>query len=283
MIDPWSKPATSLIENVSRAVGGIASPWQIKRVAAADAQASVLRAEGEAKAMEITKRAELRVARLEERRQENIEDITFQAASLIGDDAPPSEIDQDWLIYFFNSCQDTSDDEMKIIWSKLLSEEFKHPGNFSKRTIFRISQLTKREANDFTFVCSHIFDVNGKPELLLHQERVNETIGIGRANQLASVGLLNFELLITVSSSKQEFVISHKNQQGTIRGLENSFDPLSGSKHQSPSYWIEVGNFELTDSGKELHRICGAKPTNEIFERTLELTETINRPGLIEF
>lgn len=39
-----SKPATVLIEKVSDAVGGIAKPWQIKRVANAEAEAAKIKA-----------------------------------------------------------------------------------------------------------------------------------------------------------------------------------------------------------------------------------------------
>ena len=36
-----SKPATVLIERVSDAVGGIAKPWQIKRIAKAETKADL--------------------------------------------------------------------------------------------------------------------------------------------------------------------------------------------------------------------------------------------------
>lgn len=38
-----SKPANTLIEKVSSAIGGIFEPWQIKRVAKAEAEAGLIK------------------------------------------------------------------------------------------------------------------------------------------------------------------------------------------------------------------------------------------------
>jgi len=43
-IGELSKPATVLIEKISDAVGGIAKPWQIRRVAKAEAEADKIKA-----------------------------------------------------------------------------------------------------------------------------------------------------------------------------------------------------------------------------------------------
>jgi hypothetical protein len=42
-----SKPADTLIKKVSSAIGGVFEPWQIKRVAKAKAEASLIKAEAE--------------------------------------------------------------------------------------------------------------------------------------------------------------------------------------------------------------------------------------------
>jgi hypothetical protein len=52
-----SKPATMLVEKVSNAVGGIFKPYQIVRVAKAEAEAQRIRAEGEIAVTDIHRRA----------------------------------------------------------------------------------------------------------------------------------------------------------------------------------------------------------------------------------
>ena len=51
-----SKPATALFNKVSNAVGGIAKPWQIERVAKAEAKAEIIRAEARIEISEMEER-----------------------------------------------------------------------------------------------------------------------------------------------------------------------------------------------------------------------------------
>ena len=60
-----SKPATVLIERVSDAVGGIAKPWQIKRVAKAETKADMIRAQARVEISEMEERALIRMVREE--------------------------------------------------------------------------------------------------------------------------------------------------------------------------------------------------------------------------
>jgi hypothetical protein len=60
-----SRPATVLIEKISDAVGGIAKPWQIVRVARAEVTAETIRAQGRMQISEIEERALRRMVREE--------------------------------------------------------------------------------------------------------------------------------------------------------------------------------------------------------------------------
>src|SRR5665811_737521 len=88
-----SKPATTLIEKVSDAVGGIAKPWQINRVAKAEAEADIIRANARVEISEIEQRALLRMVREEGKKQENIESITAQAVPLLSSDSKTEDLD----------------------------------------------------------------------------------------------------------------------------------------------------------------------------------------------
>ncbi len=52
-----SKPADTLIKKVSSAVGGIFEPWQIERVAKAEAKANLIRTQSEIQITKLHKRA----------------------------------------------------------------------------------------------------------------------------------------------------------------------------------------------------------------------------------
>ena len=55
-IGDFSKPATVLIEKISDAIGGYFKPYQIKRVAKAEAEAEIIKIEAQIEATELHRR-----------------------------------------------------------------------------------------------------------------------------------------------------------------------------------------------------------------------------------
>src|SRR5262249_33953518 len=68
-----SRPATVLIEKISNAVGGICKPWQLVRVAKAEAEVERIRKESEIEVTDLHRRAIHRFVVEEAQRQANIE------------------------------------------------------------------------------------------------------------------------------------------------------------------------------------------------------------------
>lgn len=127
-----SKPATVLVEKISDAVGGIFKPYQMVRVAKAEAQAERIRAEGQIEISDLQRRAFHRFLNEEAQKQKNIEDITQKALPELQQNARPGEIEDDWLTHFFDECRLISDADMQALWSKVLAGEANAPGKFSK-------------------------------------------------------------------------------------------------------------------------------------------------------
>jgi len=82
-IGELSRPATVLVEKISDAVGGIFKPYQIVRVAKAEAQAERVRAESQIEISDLQRRAFHRFLNEEATKQKNIEDITQKALPLL--------------------------------------------------------------------------------------------------------------------------------------------------------------------------------------------------------
>ena len=146
------KAATALIAKVSDAMGGILQPWQIKRVARAEAEAEItrakgsatadiIRAESEARTQEIKRRAMARLDWEEVQQQANMESIIQKSLLEVSEEATPENIEQDWLTYFLKHCRLISNDKMQNFWAKILAGEANSPGAFSKRTIMVVSTL----------------------------------------------------------------------------------------------------------------------------------------------
>ena len=122
-----SKPATVLIEKISDAIGGVAKPYQIKRVARAEAEAQRIRAEEEIAIADLRLRAANRFIEEEMRKQYNMEAIIAQAVSAVREDSSPDEMEDDWIVNFFEKCRTVSDGDMQSLWSRILAGQANNP------------------------------------------------------------------------------------------------------------------------------------------------------------
>ena len=60
-----------------------------------------------------------------------------------------AKIDPDWMARFVDYAKDVSDDEMRLIWSKILSGELCKPNSISVMTLETLRNMSKRDAETF--------------------------------------------------------------------------------------------------------------------------------------
>ncbi|WP_109486424.1 DUF2806 domain-containing protein [Occallatibacter savannae] len=258
-----SKPATALIEKVSDAVGGICKPWQIVRVAKADAEAERIRAESRIQVSDIQQRALLRFLTEEGKKQGNIEEITAKALPLLKDEAEPREIDDDWITNFFDKSRIVSDSDMQQIWGAILASEANSPRSFSRKTVNLIADLEKPDAELFTALCGFVWTIGEAIPLVLRLPvQVYENYGIDfRAlSHLETLGLIRFDHSVGFSriGVSQRLRVAYF---GTEVGLTLQND----RDNQFP-----CGTTLFTKAGTELSRVCAAKRIDEFFNYVLE-------------
>jgi hypothetical protein len=193
-----SKPATTLIERISDAVGGIAKPWQTVRVARAEAKAEVIRAQARIQVSEMEERALIRMIREEGKKQQNIENITAKAIPQLSSRANPQNIETDWLSHFFDRCRLVSDEEMQSLWANMLAGEANEPGSFSKRTIDRVATLDRSDAQLFTSFCTFVWTIAAGSFYPFIYDVRNEILNLAQINypslhHLDDVGLVDFD------------------------------------------------------------------------------------------
>jgi hypothetical protein len=249
-----SKPATVLIEKVSDAVGGIFKPYQIVRVAKAEALGERIRAEGQIEISDLQRRAFHRFLEEEAMKQTNMENITKKALPHLADESKPDQLDDDWLTNFFDRCRLVSDEEMQTLWSRVLAGEANSPGTYSKRTVNFLSSLDKSDAELFTRLCSFLSLVMGVMTPLVydpqHSMYTEHGINFSILSHLESIGLIQFDHLA-----------------GFVRtGLPKKFDafyydaPVSLEMPNESDNSMSIGKVMLTKIGYELAPICGSQP-----------------------
>lgn len=147
-----SKPAEALINRLSEAMGGIAKPWQIKRVAKAEAEAQKIAALARIEITEMEERALQRMIKEQTRDQENIENVTRKAIPHLKENSKPADLEEDFIRLFFDKVRLISDEEMQEVWAKVLAGEANRKGSFSPTTLRIISEIDKKIASDFELV-----------------------------------------------------------------------------------------------------------------------------------
>ncbi|EIM73765.1 hypothetical protein A33O_14335 [Nitratireductor aquibiodomus RA22] len=248
-----TKPAEALINRVSEAIGGIAKPWQIERVARAESKAEIIRANARVEISEIEERGLLRLVREEGKKQENIESITMKSIEYLKDDAEPETLDDDWLSHFFERSRFFSEEDTQRIWAKLLAEEANNPGKISRRTIDKLSSLDKTDALLFEKLCSFIWHINDEPLLIIPNMKSELFNSLG----------IDFSGLISLEESgfiTREFVGGF-NRSGfgpvfVLRYFEKVIPLYFRDSKKSPTKnAIQTGPALLTKAGKELSAI----------------------------
>ncbi len=258
-----SKPATVLIEKISDAVGGIFKPYQIKRIAKAEAEASLIEAESQIQITDLHRRAMHRFVEEEAQKQANIENITSEAIPLLEDKSKPENVDDDWITNFFDKCRIVSNAEMQKLWSRVLASEANTPGAFSRRTVNLISDLEKGDADLFTNLCRFGWMLGNVTPLVFdaqHDVYNQHGINFGSLNHLEALGLIQFNAV-----GKYQCLRLPKKIKLVYYGTPTE---LTFPKDEDNT--LEIGHVMLTNAGQELAPICGSQPIPDYLEYVRE-------------
>jgi hypothetical protein len=200
-----TKPASVLIEKISDAVGGVLAPYQMVRVAKAEAEVDRIRAESQIQVTDLHRRAMHRFLEEEAKKQSNIEDITKKALPLLEEKSAPQNVEDDWITIFFDKCRIVSDDEMQQLWSRVLAGQANTPGASSKRTVNLLGDLDKGDAELFIRLCGFAWQLGNIVPLVFDvQGEVYNRHGInfGSLAHLESLGLIQFNNIAGFRSLK---------------------------------------------------------------------------------
>jgi len=258
-----SKPANTLIKKVSSAIGGVFEPWQIKRVAKAEAEASLIKAKTDIEITDLHRRAMHRFVEEEASRQENMEEITKKSLPHLNEDSKPDNMEDDWVTNFFDKSRIVSDEEMQSIWAQVLAGEANVPGSYSKRTVNLLGDLDKQDAELFQSLCRFGWHVGEFAPLVFDsQATIYNDLGInfGSLSHLDSLGLIQFTGISGFSRQQlpKKFVVAYCDQAL----------PLTMSKEKNNT--LDIGKVLLTQAGKELARISNSPGVEGFYDYVKE-------------
>ncbi|MGD0709198.1 MAG: DUF2806 domain-containing protein [Anaerolineaceae bacterium] len=259
------KVAINLIDKCSDAIGGIAKPAQIRRVARAEADAAKIKTLSNIENDKLIKRAQDRLLLEEANKQKNIEEIIKKATPQLQQNAQPQNMDNDWITHFFEKGKLISDDEMQLLWSRVLAGEANSPGTYSKRTVNFLETINRNEAALFQTLCCYSWSLgeNNVPLMYDHNAEIYKKNGItfGTLKHFEEIGLLSFS-----DFAFNGFVLQNFPKNIVCSYFEEMINiefPNEKDNH------LEVGHVKLSQIGQELAPICDIKPIPGFFDYVL--------------
>ena len=255
-----------LINKFDKAICGGMQPWQIRRIAAAEADASLIKKEAEIKCNTLEMRAERRMNAENIQYQKNYEQILAKTPLYLNEKAEPGKIDNDWIMHAFEKFKKVSDEEMQDLWARVIAGEANVPGKFSKRTINFIETLEKEEAELFTklmqFGCDFGYPHNNEPLIFNVKDEIytKGDIDFSTLNHLQTIGLINFNPLTGISLTYSVPGLKRKSI-----GYKGSTIVLESEKED-----LAIGKVTLTELGKEIETLCNSEKNEEFLEYVIK-------------
>lgn len=177
-----SEPLTKLVETVSCGVGKLYEPTHIRRLAKAKAEEMKLISDtvtdnlnlpisyqnGEigidaTDANGLVQRAQNRFLFQQMKKQQNIEAVVANAATELDKTTVVSStpVDEDWISSFFDFVANVSNEQMQILWGKVLAGEIEKPDSFSIRTLDVLRKMTQEDARCFASIVPFVLKCPG--------------------------------------------------------------------------------------------------------------------------
>lgn len=177
------------------------------------------------------------------------EDTTFDSSS---------GVDQEWLERFMNSAGFVSDEDIQLIWGKILANEFETPGSTPLNMIRILSEITPKYAEAFQKICAMkrilvVIDNNGK--IITIREDIVVPF-IGNENEMRDINLSleifsELETLGLIKFNTNGYSITNISEKCIITYIDGFTKEIISHRKDT----LPLGNVLLTESGKCLKKI----------------------------
>lgn len=304
-----SQPLTKLMETVSSGIGTLYEPVHAKRMAKAKAfelqlisstvnnnlQLPVKYEDGHVTidstdANQLVQRAESRFLFQEMKKQQNIESVIEVAHSSLEkvSSVSATPVDSDWISTFFDSVANVSNEDMQLLWGKVLAGEVEHPGSFSLRTLNVLKNLTQKEASIFCEISPYILRCPGNREgtiedyFLMCWAKENGQNNLEEYNiPFVKIMLLSEAGLVCDNTAIYMGFELNANEDGFIKGTSSSIHIKNMSTTGLPLN-IQHGAYFLTEAGKELFSISFPNECQNYSDKYIaECLEQIRSFGIV--
>jgi hypothetical protein len=188
------------------------------------------------------------------RKQRNFEQIVVKAAvelnAIPDDTVEDRKVDEDWTVQFFGYAEDVGNEEMQLLWAKLLAGEIKRPGTVSLRTLNAVKALSREECELFAELCRFVWrHENPRMTNLLISDDM-----VGPKNPVAIFKYASLQKL--TDCGLVESISYYENDHGTsdpqLYSYYSAVYKFARDDHQAGDVMAEADDYQLTPVGREL-------------------------------
>ena len=194
----------------------------------------------------------------------NQNDIVNIGMDNMDNNAKMEKITDDWLMCFFDKAKNVTNEQLKVIWGKLLAEEAMS-GEVSKKLLHILSIISPEDAAAFGNVCNYYVFVDNVQNLegVLQIFNARE-IGVDNMQRLESLGLINFAL---AGAAAMSYGINFAEEEEKVVELRYFGEKI---KINVPESQLDLGCACLTKEGEQLRKIIEPKKINTLLQEILD-------------
>lgn len=191
----------------------------------------------------------------------------FQRFFATKDAGKKANVDPDWMARFIECAQDVSDEEMRLLWSKILSGEMNKPNSISVMTLETLRNMSKRDAETFHKLANFtVVDSDGGDPFIPNngvwgddEQKSDEDYGISYDELLwmQELRLINLNAGLQMSFKEDG---NNPNVEATLK-CGNLYMKISSSHN------LDIPCYAYTRIGAQLHTLIeDIKPNESFFE-----------------
>lgn len=274
------EPLTKLMEVTSKGFGVLWRPrairleadakaYEIEAISKAEARAEITRKSIEYESTltriqelsttnpELASRAKHRLLLREIEGQENLESVVEHAYTALPNAVSGAPVDETWRRKFFQEAENICDEEMQLLWGKVLAGEVSAPGSYSHRTLSVLCELSAHEAEIFKNVCS-LAMTEGHIALPGHDPgRALSPFGISYENVMS---MRDAGLISSGDSVFQTWKRSENNHPDVSSFIFLMNNDVTIQFNIPPHLEVHYPIFRFTVAGRELQRLMISSP-----------------------
>nr|DAY81335.1 MAG TPA: Protein of unknown function (DUF2806) [Caudoviricetes sp.] len=264
-LQPVADVANNLIDKFCNAVGWMATPRGKGKDFEAAVQIYIQEIQADDTLPPLVRAAKITHARKDIKEYINIQEILKHAQNYYriecGHDGP---LDDSWAMFFYDKAKNVTQDDVRIVWGKLLAGECCNPGSVPKQLVLALSLMDKKDVDSFNCLCQFCMTRKERGIVKETQLMINLDDEKIAENNLNSDRLLSLEGLGLINTMADTYCLKldedERYGEYEYHGKEVHIIPPDGV-HE-----LYQGDIALTEAGKALASLIVVDPIDGFVE-----------------